>query len=185
VRLALPNTPVLSQERGPLRGPAPPACGMGAGHGAPTTWLGEEQRGRMRAAAASPPARGQSWSGYGPDGSSSGGALLLDPSERPPALAAIEIVPSLWGCPSRDSGWPAPPRPDSDAEAGDTTILIVHRRGHLKECQAVRAVRAVKASPRSLAAITVQSTDMMTALWSPSQSFRRARVFGARSPIPT
>src|SRR3954453_23037536 len=48
---------------------------------------------------ASPPERVQCWSGYGPAASSSGEALLLDPSERPPALAAYRVVPPLWACP--------------------------------------------------------------------------------------
>ena len=52
--------------------------------------------GRPWAGAASPPERVQCWSGYGPAASSSGEALPLDPSERPPALAAYRVAPLLW-----------------------------------------------------------------------------------------
>src|SRR3954466_4910719 len=46
-----------------------------------------------------PPERVQCWSGSGPATSSSGEALLLDPAERPPGLAAYRVVPPLWACP--------------------------------------------------------------------------------------
>jgi hypothetical protein len=46
----------------------------------------EEGSGWWDVTSASPPERVQCWSGYGPAASSSGEALLLDPSERPPAL---------------------------------------------------------------------------------------------------
>jgi len=58
----------------------------------------------VRAAAASPPARGQSWSGYGPSASSSGGACCLTRSSALPCKPLPGGAASLALMPGRPAG---------------------------------------------------------------------------------